>query len=138
MVKSMTKDQVINELQYVIHAAEYTDASYKEIDIEVIKAALQLIKEQDNTLKAYGIYLKDKIYILNKDEIINYYQKNWNQDLYCEFRYGVEPQYCSCIDIYQWLDEEDYQCYHHKYGKTWRCWSRKPDLQLMKETVWED
>jgi len=52
--------------------------------------------------------------------------------VFCEFRFGIAPQYCSIKDVFRWLLNTKY-----KYGKTWRCWNEKPTEEQMMEVKWE-
>ena len=50
---------------------------------------------------------------------------------FCEFRYGVEPQYFVNADIQRWLSNGEYP-----YGKTWRCWSERVTDEQREEAAW--
>lgn len=48
------------------------------------------------------------------------------EPLYCEFRWGIEPQKFNLKDRQRWVEQG------RQYGKTWRCWDNKPE-----ERKWE-
>lgn len=51
--------------------------------------------------------------------------------VFCEFRYGVEPQYFEKEDLFRWLSQR------RTYGETWRCWSEKPTEEQRLMVKWE-
>lgn len=50
--------------------------------------------------------------------------------IFCEFRYGVEPQYFEKEDLFRWLSQR------RTYGETWRCWSEKPTYEQRLAEKW--
>lgn len=46
------------------------------------------------------------------------------KELICEFRWGIEPQPFSLEWRKEWIKQG------RQYGKTWRCWTDKPDRKV--------
>ena len=55
---------------------------------------------------------------------------NSKHTIMCEFRYGIEPQSFQLRDIVRWLKQG------RKYGKTWRCWTSKPNEEERAKNKW--
>ena len=103
---------------------------------ELIRDALALLKEQEAVLLTFE-EVKNHFHVPIK--LLGDIEK------YVDFENDIEPLYLECDIEDAWTvhwrtydnTKEHLESWEKDYGKTWRCWTKKPTEEQKRSVKWE-
>ena len=105
--------------------------------VGTIDNAIALLKEQEAKLLTFEEV--EKHYSIPRDLLRNIWE-------YADYANDIEPLYLECPDddgfVLHWRTYDSISMrldgWKKDYGKTWRCWTKKPTLVQRQAVIWND
>lgn len=128
----MTRQDAIKQLEWYFNEDDGIAAD--EITKQAIGVAINALKAQEPQI----LTLQElrKLAYLGDDEAV-YVENNGEDDCYTGW---AEPDGCRNDEVvlYSFGHGEEWLPNNDNYGKTWRCWDKKPSEEQQNSVAWDN
>lgn len=136
----MEKSEIIRRLEkiasHAVHVVGEKPFVMSLYDGIAVYDAIALLKEQEPKLLTFD---EVKKHFLVPKELFGSIEE------YIDYVNDIEPLYLECnvedAFVFHWRTHNDISMHlddwKNEYGKTWRCWTKKPTHEQMKAVKWE-